>query len=159
MVDRWHASRPTTWRKRSQLAHLGDASERHHAGRAERHHEIAWSAKLVDRVRAGTCRVPIQLHPSHHVRRPVGRSRADRLRTILSACPAFHAAIPANRTFQPSQMPVPVPFLLEGLRPSNSPTGALARRFAASLRSRGSLAALARVVLRVASLRSPTASA
>src|SRR6185437_14478894 len=34
--------------------------------------------------------------------------------------------------------------LLEGLRPSNSPTRALARRFAGALRSRGSLATLAR---------------
>ena len=34
----------------------------------------------------------------------------------------------------------------EGLRPSHSPTRALARRFAGALRSRGSLAALARVV-------------
>jgi hypothetical protein len=37
--------------------------------------------------------------------------------------------------------------LSEGLRPSNSPTRSLARRFAGALRSRGSLAALVRVVL------------
>src|SRR6266542_2914202 len=34
----------------------------------------------------------------------------------------------------------------EGLRPSDSPTRSLARRFAGALRSRGSLAALARTV-------------
>src|SRR5204862_6742133 len=40
--------------------------------------------------------------------------------------------------------------LSEGLRPSDSPTGSLARRFAGSLRSPGSLAVLARVVEREA---------
>jgi len=35
-------------------------------------------------------------------------------------------------------------FIAEGLRPSDSPTRSLARRFAGALRSRGSLAALAR---------------
>src|SRR6266850_7242539 len=35
-------------------------------------------------------------------------------------------------------------FLSEGLRPSDSPTRSLARRFAGALRSRGSLAMLAR---------------
>ena len=37
-------------------------------------------------------------------------------------------------------------FLIEGLRPSNSPTRSLACRFAGSLRSRGSLAPLARPI-------------
>jgi hypothetical protein len=37
-------------------------------------------------------------------------------------------------------------FSTEGLRPSDSPTRSLTRRFAGALRSRGSLAALARVV-------------
>src|SRR5689334_785965 len=37
-------------------------------------------------------------------------------------------------------------YLSEGLRPSDSPTRSLARRFAGALRSRGSFAALARVV-------------
>ncbi len=41
------------------------------------------------------------------------------------------------------QIPAP-PLFIEGLRPSNSPTRALARRCAGALRSRGSLAALAR---------------
>jgi hypothetical protein len=39
-------------------------------------------------------------------------------------------------------------YLTEGLRPSDSPTRALARRFAGSLRARGSLAALARAARR-----------
>src|SRR5687768_12115340 len=40
---------------------------------------------------------------------------------------------------------LPFPFALCEARPSNSPTRSLARRFAGSLRSRGSLAALVRV--------------
>src|SRR5262249_61998826 len=38
-----------------------------------------------------------------------------------------------------------IAILPEGLRPSDSPTRSLARRFAGALRSRGSLAALARI--------------
>ena len=42
--------------------------------------------------------------------------------------------------------PLVASYWAEGLRPSDSPTRALARRFAGSLRSRGSFAALTRVV-------------
>ena len=48
------------------------------------------------------------------------------------------------------------PRLSEGLRPSDSPTRALARRFAGSLRPRGSLAALARGVTGLAPQTPPT---
>src|SRR4249919_1222559 len=41
----------------------------------------------------------------------------------------------------------PAPFRSEGLRPSDSPTASLARRFAGSLHSSGLLAALARLAL------------
>jgi hypothetical protein len=41
--------------------------------------------------------------------------------------------------------------LSEGLRPSDSPTRSLARRFAGALRSRGSLALLARTLQQLAS--------
>jgi hypothetical protein len=47
------------------------------------------------------------------------------------------------------------PILPEGLRPSDSPTRSLARRFAGALRSRGSLAMLARSASRKGS-RNPT---
>src|SRR4051812_47709261 len=47
------------------------------------------------------------------------------------------------------QIPAP-PILIEGLRPSNSPTRALARRSAGSLRSRGSFAPLTRAAHRFA---------
>ena len=43
--------------------------------------------------------------------------------------------------------------LSEGLRPSDSPTRALARRCAGALRSRGSLAMLARTLERASGLR------
>ena len=42
--------------------------------------------------------------------------------------------------------------LSEGLRPSDSPTRSLARRFAGALRSRGSLAMLARTLERASGL-------
>ena len=50
------------------------------------------------------------------------------------------------------QLHTPILVFSEGLRPSDSPTRALARRCAGALRSRGSLAVLARTVERASGL-------
>jgi hypothetical protein len=65
---------------------------------------------------------------------------------------------PPKRTPNSAGCTPPQPIFSEGLRPSNSPTRSLARRFVASLRSRGSLAALTRAAVCASSSDSPARS-
>jgi hypothetical protein len=62
--------------------------------------------------------------------------------------PVTPAVVRITAGDRPQEVKLMIQFLSEGLRPSGSPTRALARRCAGSLRSRGSLAALVRIVSR-----------
>src|SRR5206468_13061908 len=68
-----------------------------------------------------------------------------RLRVELSP-PAQRGKQPILKTGRATG-PRSLPFLSEGLRPSDSPTRSLARRFAGALRSRGALASLVRQII------------